>query len=275
MTDSVSRLIPVLLIAGLIVLSQSLVHGRDAVFGLYYRLPMLFVMWVSVSWMLKQYVTRFVAYLLVLATLSFSVFQIFQEMNTVTVRNAERAAVFRNSDQSAVLHELSERLAPAVVLAPIEISNLIPVLTSHYSLFTQYAHYEYASDRDLAERYVLQNSLFPLPLEQTVEGDPLVFGIYAGNVFARTKILCRLHLVTTGCDKKLPDFILDQNVRTFVDAGVIDQQALLRQFGVTVVITDKKLPASIMHACKEPVSVGRYTMFTCDFRDETIAGIGS
>ena len=171
------------------------------------------------------------------------------------------------------MQELRAHAKTEIVLAPLEISNLVPVFTEHYALFTQYARFEYAPDQELAERYLLLQSFFPLPSEQILEGDPLVFGIFAGNVYARTKILCRWKLTQTGCDKKLPDFIADQSVRTFMDAGVIDQFALLRKFGVTTVVTNKVLPNILEQYCKEPVQAGRYRIFSCRFISESVTGI--
>ncbi len=272
-TDAVSWMIPIFLVAGLVVLNQSLVHGHDAVFGLYYRYPLSFVLWLTVGWAACHILPRRVLTILVVLVLASTSFQMFREMITITApRNTERSAQLRNSDLGGVMRELSQHAETEIVLAPIEISNLVPVLTRHYALFTQYAHFEYAPDRELAERYLLQHSLFPLPPEHTVEGHPLVFGIFAGNVYARTKTLCRLHLKRAGCGNILSDFIPDQDVRRFIESGVIDTSSLLGRFGVTVLVTDRMLPGVLRNACNNPVHVGRYAIYDCDFTNETVTG---
>ncbi len=272
--DATSRILPILLVSGLVVLNQSVVHGRDAVFGLYYRYPLSFVLWLAVAWVAYRVLPRRAVTVLAVVMLTFTGQHMLQEMLQITQpRNLARSVEFRDSDLRGVMQELAQRPRTEVVLGPIDISNLVPVLTQHYSLFTQYAHFEFAPDKELAERYLLLKSLFPLPSEHTVEGDPLVFGIFAGNAYARYKTMCRLHLTTVGCEKKLPDFIADQSVRMLIESGSIDQLALLKRFGVTTVVTERPLPLFMQSACKEPVRVGRYTIFSCRFTDEQVIGI--
>ncbi len=275
-SDSVSRLIPVLLGAGLIVLNQSLFHGRDAVFGLYYRYPLTFVLWLTAAWVAAWMLPRRWVHILSVLVLVLTSGHMLWIMVTITIpKNSLRSEKFLSSDLPVVMQELSGRPKTEVVFAPIEVSNLVPVLTPHYALFTQYAHFEYVSDRELAERYLLQRFFFPLPHEQTVEGDPLVFGIFAGNIYGRTKMLCRLHLTKIACDKKLSDFIADQSVREFVDAGRIDPLPLLRRFGVTVVVTDTSLPNIMKPFCTASVLAGHYQIFNCRFGTATLFGTGS
>ncbi len=270
--DSVSYLIPLVLLAGLIVLNQSLFHGHDAVFGLYYRLPLACVVWLSLAWIAKNIFSQ--RFLFVSACLVFviNVHQMVQNMMTMTVPHIQvQSEIFRDLDAQRMMQILSQDSEPEIILAPIEISNLVPVLTPHYALFTQYAHYEYATDQDLSERYLLLQSFFPLQSSYTPEGHPLVFGLYAGNLFARTKILCKLYLEQENCQNKLSDYIPDQDVRYFVESGAIDQLALLRKFGVTKIISDAQLPLQIARVCNTPVFIGRYTIFDCDFTNETLS----
>lgn len=272
--DSVSRIVPILLVCGLIVLNQSIVHGRDVVFGLYYRYPLSFVLWLTTAWVVCRVLPSRVVIILAVVVFTYTGLHMLQEMVQITQpRNFARSVEFRDSDLRDVMQKLSDRSRTEVVLGPIDISNLVPILTQHYSLFTQYAHFEFAPDRELAERYLLLKSLFPLPPEHTVEGDPLVFGIFAGNAYARNKTMCRLHLTKVDCHKKLPDFIADQSVRTLIESGSIDQLALLKRFGVTTVVTEKLLPVFMQSFCKEPVRVGRYTIYSCRFTSEQMIGI--
>lgn len=273
-TDSLSRIIPILLLAGLIVLNQSVIHGRDAVFGLYYAYPLSVILWLTVSWVACTLLPRRVVPVLAVLVCLYLGLQTLTQMLRVTQPNiSSRSVEFRNSDIQGVMDELMRRRRTEIVLAPIDISNLVPVLTKHYALFTQYAHFEFAPDRELAERYLLLQSFFPLPPLHTVEGHPLVFGIFAGNTYARTKTMCRLRLLTVGCDRQLSDFIPDQSVRALIESGVIDELALLKRFGVTTIVTEKSLPITIQPFCTELVYVGRYSIYSCRFTAEQVIGI--
>lgn len=273
-TDSLSRIIPMLLLAGLIVLNQSVIHGRDAVFGLYYAYPLSIVLWLTVSWMAYTLLPRRLVPAFAVFVCAYLGLQMLTQMLRVTQPAiSSRSAEFRNSDIQGVMDELVRRRRTEIVLAPIDISNLVPVLTKHYALFTQYAHFEFAPDKELAERYLLLHSFFPLPPLHTVEGHPLVFGIFAGNTYARTKTMCRLGLLTVGCDQALSDFIPDQSVRALIESGVIDELALLKRFGVTAIVTDKPLPIKVYPFCTEPVRVGRYNIYSCRFTAEQVIGI--
>jgi hypothetical protein len=188
-----SLIIPIALIAGFVVLNQSLVHGKDAVFGLYYRYPLSFVLWLTLGWMAVTLMPRRFIPVLVMLLLAMTGLHMLRDMTLTTEpRNRLRSTELRNSGLLSVMEELAKRPRTEIVMGPIDVENLVPVMTSHYALFTQYAHFEYAPDRDLADRYVLQRSLFPLPTTHTVEGHPLVFGIFAGNTYARAKAACKL-----------------------------------------------------------------------------------
>lgn len=253
-------LLLILLVGGLIVLNQSLLHGYDIVFGLYYRFPLAFVLWLSAVLMLRGFVP--LRLFIAAAVLTFIV------ASGSMVRELARPAAHDRSDFSGLLHILNDG-KDRVILAPIEISNLIPVQTSHYALFTQYAHFEYAPDQDLAERYLLQQSFFPLPAEMTVDGDPLVFGIYAGNIAARANTACRLRnfLLRTSapCNRMISGSIYRQDVRSFIEAGKIDQRALLKKFAVETIVTDRPLPAFPPKTCWIDSNVGKHVIYNCLF----------
>lgn len=260
------RGLAIILFCSIVVLNQSLFHGKDAVFALYYRLPLVLVLWLTVLSLASSVLSRRILAQLGIVVALVMLAQMLHLMLTVSIpKSFVESRHFLGSDVSEILSKLGEGGASKVVLAPIELSNLVPVLTPHHTLFTQYAHYEYSSDRELAERYLLLTSIFPLESQYTVEGEPLVFGIYAGNMYARAKILCRWGLRQDGCSGTLSDFISRQDVRRFVEEGKIDQKALLEKYGVTTIVSERPLPQEIDQLCTQSASAGRFSIYDCVF----------
>lgn len=253
-----------LIFCGLLVLNQSVLHGKDGVFGLYYRLPLNVVLWLSVLWIAQAVLSRRIVAWGAGVLAAFMMISLLRTMTTMTIPQARaQSALLRESrieEAFALLHPQTQ-----VVLAPLPVANLVPVLTPHYALFTQYAHYEYGGDQEMAEHYLLQNAIFPLDPQYTVEGHPLVFGLYAGNLYARTKTMCRLGLRRTECDRVLSDFIVHQDIRRFTEEGAIDPHILLKKYGVTAIVTDQALPRSIVPFCTVLGSAGSYVVYDCDF----------
>ncbi len=186
------------------------------------------------------------------------------------VARAASEETLKKSRVQEVLEVLSDLPGQRIVFAPIEVSNFVPVFTDDYTFFTQYAHFEYVSDRELAERYLVMRKIFPLPDEQTVIGDPLVFGLAAGNLYARTKTMCRitnrLNLSKQDCDVlALPDFIKHQDVRRFVDAGTVDVEKVLAKYNVDTVISMEPMPEPLAARCRISGTGGPYTIYDCRF----------
>jgi hypothetical protein len=190
-------------------------------------------------------------------------------LRDVSAFSSSAGDALRASGIPVVLDAAEQLSGERVILAPLDVSNLVPVLTHHYSLFTQYAHFESVSDKELAERYLLQQAFFSLLPEHTIEGHPLVFGIGAGNLYARTKTFCRikkaLYLTKDSCLFTLSDFIFHQDVRSFVEVGKIDTLSMLRKYGVDTIITDKDLPEQVQPFCHELILSAPYTLYDCDF----------
>jgi len=256
--------------AGFIVLNQQIIHGHEAIFALYYRMPLAFFLALLVFLLLQQYCKRWVVLSALIATFLFYTITTIPTVHSQWREYAASSKSFVTSELPDVLTSLSTMKGERVVLAPIEVSNLVPVLTSHYTLFTQYAHFEYVSDAELAERYLLLQSFFPLPETMVVEGDPVVFGLYAGNLYGKEKSFCRilgrLGLTDRDCSaKKLSDFIYHQDVRHFVEEAEIDVQSSLKKYGMNTVISEKPLPQILASQCKKSVTAQEYTIYDCDF----------
>lgn len=258
-------LIAILLVTGLIILNQSIVHGKDAVFGLYYRVPLSLVFWITGAWFIGQFfLYRYQKVLAIIVTF-FTCISMLQLIHGVTLPRAEgRSEEFVRSGIPELLDAIQELPKDTVILAPIEISNLIPVLTTQYPFFTQYAHFEYGSDQEMAERYLIQNFVFPLPPEMTVEGDPVAFGIYAGNRAARVKTLCRIRSrFTDPCTQELALFLAHPELHTYIRVAKPDLPGTLKKYGTTTIVTDRSLPQSLENVCNISQKVGSYSILRC------------
>lgn len=255
--------LPVLLATSLIALWISLFLGVDGNFGLYYDFPIRCILWL----------TAFRSMCLVLPTrpriIVAAVFAAFFILTAGRQMHWPETTVPSVTDLEQTLSHLTSPAPLRIVAAPVEVSNFVPVFTPHYTLFTQYAHYQYATDMELAERYLTLHALFPLDPIYTVEGDPLVFGLYAGNLSARTRTWCRIlvaaRLSDGPCDQRLEDFIYHQDVRAFIEAGEIDVVAMLRKYAVNTIIADKPLPPDIATSCTTLTQSGPYTIYDCAF----------
>lgn len=258
-SDMQGGIVTALLLAGIVVLNQSVVHGRDAVFGLYYRTPLAFALSLGVFVTAVRFVPQKIVLFGLGVVTAFSLSFFIRDFRLPVPQSSAEKAV---ADVLAAVEAMPDT---SVILAPIDVSNLVPVLTSKYTLFTQYAHFEYVSDRELAERYLVLQSFFPLLPEHLVEGHPLVFGIGAGNLYARAKLACRLGL-RRDCDNLvLSDFIRHQDVRQFTERGTVERISILRKYGVDTIVTDKPLPIPVQSHCREAASSGPYDVYTCAF----------
>lgn len=261
-------IIPVLFLSSFLVLWQSVFLGVDANFGLYYTFPIHCFLWIvffrSMSLLLPVSFR-------VLCSGCIAIFYVLSFSTQVWRSSPSAPTSLSFLTIEHVLSSISDTTSIRIVAAPIAISNFVPVLTPHYTFFTQYAHFQYASDQELAERYLTHNALFPLESNYTVEGDPLVFGLYAGNLSAKKRswcrILMRLGLSQGPCNQRLVDFIYHQDVREFMENANINIIEMLKKYRVNTMIDRKPLPSAIIRYCVPRVTVEQYTVYDCDFDD--------
>ncbi len=268
--DSTAKYMVLFALGGLVVLNQQVLHGHEVIFGLYYHLPLTLFLTLMIFGIIAFVAPRWLLLSAFSVSILFAAPSFAAGLRVGAQVTTEASQSLRDSDVPAVLTALEKMSGDRIVLAPIDVSNLVPVLTHHTTLFTQYAHFEYVSDAELAERYLLIRKFFPLPAIQTVEGDPLVFGLAAGNLYARAKLVCRLRnflgMSSSDCaGLKLPDFILHQDVRRFVDEGVVDAPALLAKYRVNTVVSDRPLPALLATRCRKSQDIGQYVIYDCAF----------
>lgn len=266
--EVLDRLLP-LPIAGLLVLNQSLIHGRDAVFGLYYGGLLRPLLWVAggalVACLVSSHHLRRVVAFSVIASLSLATFVVDIPARRESQRVASR--VYALSGAAPVLTWLQREPPERVVLAPSPIAELIPPLTSHYVAFSRYARFQYVSDAELADRYLLQESFFPTPVHERDETYNVVFGLSAGNLAARERTACRVRSLfrksIEECRVSIRSRVLHRELLPRLDRGVIDQVAALRVFHVDLIVTQQSLPRSVAGMCPLERHVGAYAVHRC------------
>jgi len=257
--------LPAFLLASLAALSQSILLGVDGNFGLYYAFPVNFLLWMCMLRDLRLLVpvSLRTAVLGVLAVFVFAGF--FGQMLPMIANSSSSASVM----EEALTELLPFDEAVRIVAAPLEVSNMLPALTQHFVLFSQYARFQDARDEELAQRFLTLHRLFPLDPSVLLEGHPLVFGLYAGNLSARTRTWCKITrfvgVTNAPCDQRLEDFIYHQDVLRFLREGKIDVIQMLRNYHVDTVITEKALPSMLLPFCTLSRSAASYRRYDCNF----------
>ncbi len=256
-----------LVTAGFLALNQSIIHGIDVIFGLYYTLPLTLVLWLAWMFLLSRWAWG-TWQVPVAACIAVWLASPLVAVAVSSVRASDVPDPQPSPAVAQVLERLQKLPGEHVVLAPYEIANLVPVFTRHYALFTQYARYQQASDAELAERYLLQLAVFPS--EQPV--DPTyneVFGLYAGNLAARHRTACvffgGFRTAPLDCPLDIRGHIYHQELLSRLDARSIDPAVLLQRYGVDILVTDVPLPQNVDTVCRQLTTVEQYRIYGCEY----------
>lgn len=264
--------IGVLLLAGLAVLNQSMIHGIDAIFGIYYHASLMIVVvlafWITASMLVKQSILRAVLLVLIVYSVSMLGSQVRQKSDA----QKTAATAFVESKVMDVLTELKTRKGRHVVLAPFEISNLVPLYTESTVEYNRYSRFGIATDIDLAKRFILYRSVFPH--SDPFIDDPthsLVLGQYAGNLAARKRSACEIFAWIRGekndCAVTIRSQIYHQELLPILDdKRMPDQPALMREFGVDTLVTKDPLPKNLQPFCTLRATVGDWRISECAVR---------
>ncbi len=261
------------LFAGLLVLNQSLLHGLDIMFGLHYRLPLKMLIWIAVVFAVSRIIRKASLYrtpVIVLA--AYSLFSIITLSGPLLSPERNRIAeAFTASDLPKVIMWLNTQ-EESVVLAPHELSEIIPVYTPHYVAWNGYANYQSVTDAELARRYVLQELVEPQSEVERDRSYPQVFSVYAGNLAARERTWCQVKSFfrksKAECSVSTPSKIRNQEALKNLEENLAHLSpelflTLLREFHVDVIVAENPLPPIITRECPEGQSIGAYTIYTC------------
>jgi hypothetical protein len=244
------------IVALLIGLNQSILHGIDATFSSYYVNVLLLLQWGILPLLLIILIgrSRLAAGLIVILTV----------IGLCTMTNQVFTEVTPVEPETALMDKLAQ-MPPHVVAAPVQIANLLPVLTEHEPLFATFSFNRRAEDREIAERYLLEQSLFP---SQDIDNTyPSVFGGYPGMLGARERTACRIWnrvlQKSSPCEVDVRSLVVHQELLPVLDAAKVDVKALLAKYHVGILVTDRALPAGARKMCKQSHKVGTYAIYRC------------
>jgi len=249
----------------LLALNQSIVHGIDIVFGLYYERMAQLVLPLVGAYVLFHFLRgryRFAAGL-IFAALGLSLLT----AQVIVTSTSPPSSTQPSDDPTEILTALGQLPGERVVLAPYEIADLVPAFTRHAVAFNHFAHYQYAGDGELAQRYLLHESFFPISSGSRDDTYPEIFSYAAGNIAARERTLCRgLSLFMksdAACRVPIRDRIAHQELLPLLDHPAIDQAALFQAFHVDTIVTDRPLPAFAARICSRAGEAGGFTLWSC------------
>ncbi len=256
-----------IVVAALLGLNQSLLHGIDATFSSYYVNILFFVFWLGGAYALWTLIPRRAAVTLFTGVAAYMLVSCAFTLHADARRDALRQDAFDRSDAPALIAWLRTQPDDRVIAAPMDLSDLIPPYTDHYVLFNSYAYNQRATDAELTERFLLERSLFPGDAQ--LLSDPsygLVFGGYGGMLAARERTACKmfqpLGLKLGDCSATAASRVLHQDLLTRLRDEKPDVPALLRTYGVDLLVTTSNRSPS--PDCVLQTTVGAYRVLRCD-----------
>jgi hypothetical protein len=158
-------LILIMLAAGLVVLNQPIITGKEAEFSSHYRQILVFPLWIALFWALSQLLKHakpvFIAFpLVVLFVIGMRTVE--QLKADMIVYEGYRTDVQTRDHVNRLIDAINELPDQHVILAEDEFSrHLMTVYTSHYPFFTTSDHMYLMDEDTLWSRAAVQQKLFP------------------------------------------------------------------------------------------------------------------
>lgn len=166
--ESAEKRLTILLVAALLALNQSVFTGFDAMFRSYYRVPFTILLWLTTGVIVLRIfgtvqgrprtVSQRLGYGALFALSILTLAQSTLVDYRATAVNAERLEEESVTDVVAWLNAIPKR---EIVAAPLLFADLVPALTHHSVLLSHYARFGVVTDAELADRFLLQRSLYP------------------------------------------------------------------------------------------------------------------
>ncbi len=257
-----------IIIAGsLIGLNQAVIHGIDATYGSYYANVVIFFFWITAAFIVHAWVQhRIVRGALTLLFLAYGI--LFFAGQLRDDREIVKAAIAAEEAAGlpAVIDWLASEQGELVIAAPRELGNLIPASTDHYVLINSYAFNQKATDRELAERFLLHQALFAddFPSDPSY---PQVFGGYPGLLAAKRRtgcqIMIRLGLASGPCIYDPQSLIIYQDVLAMLKTNKPDVRGLLKKYQIDLIVADQSDTPAL---CPEIKKIGRWSVMRCGSR---------
>ncbi len=258
-----------LLIASLLALNQSLIHGRDALFVSYYNGVLRMVMLLSILILFVQITKNALWSRIAVGVCAVvSIVLLWNAVGLVARESRANADRYEESDIPKILAWIGEQPGLLVVAAPSDINARIPYETPHYDLFNAYGWNLPLTDKELAERYALQVNLVPSTkiLDRTYTN---IFGGYAGLSGSKRRTFCKMKraLLRTSdpCIVEPRSLIRHQELLPMVDDAKIDVVDAMKRYHVSLIVTEEgeQLPLVIKNACSKATTIGMYTTWSC------------
>ncbi len=255
--------------AGIIALNQSLLHGIDIIFGLYYSRVFEMVFFISAIAICIRLLRGYwqlaaVGFLFFLSVMSYGGNLLSQ------VKSYPQASdSFFPASEKSVVQWLQHQPGEMVILAPFHLSGLIPVFTSHFVVFNDYARYQQASDSELADRFLLQDAVFPADNARFDTTFGRVFGLAAGNLYAKHRNVCAVraffdtHFSFDECKGTIRQYIFHQDLLRKLDTPDVDVPASVRRFHVDLLLSPTALGALQPKNCRDTGLIAGYYTYDC------------
>ncbi len=258
-----------LLVTGLIVLNQSVIHGIDAIFGLYYSGILHLILWLSAGVIIVRLSKiPVIATCVITLAMLLSLQPIVREAFSSQLQVETNRAAFDASKKMEVIEYLKTLSGEQVIAAPLPLADIIPTFTKHFVLFNHYSRFGLGPDKEIAERYLTEKTLFGAP---TIDMQDTTYGImqgqYAGNVAGRHNFFCRIRSAllrrTPDCLTTLREQIFHQDLIPLLDSGTIDPIAMIRKYHVDILVSDLPLSPDVQKECPLRKTIGTYAIRTC------------
>ena len=249
----------------LAVLNQSVIHGKDVVFGLYYTLPATITLVIGIGVFLRHVFLKRAMQLvsmIIFSIISVTVFT--QEM--LQLRNQDSSQ--RSSTESSedvVLQYIASLSGSRVIAAPWPLADRIPPVTGQYVLLNRFTRYQYGTDEELVRRFILQEALFPDARNEHAFN--IVFGIGPGNAAAKARVQCRIdRLISSSdssCDFRQEEYVSHPSDLMRFQNPDKDLLTAIRTFHVDTIVSVSPLPPQITPLCHRDTTIGSFGVFTC------------
>lgn len=150
-------------------------------------------------------------------------------------------SIWGQSSEIAVIYWLKDSLPKgSIIAAPRIIAEQIPILTSHYVLFSAAAHFFFVPAEELTDRYLAWVGLYPDEKESTNSGSSILFGNHPGAQWSKERTIARL--LGKPFTKSMADYIPRQDLRRIIEEEQAEKpnpkttEARLKRYGVHAVV---------------------------------------
>ncbi len=267
--DTATKKTFLLLLAALAILNSNYVTGSEGEFlGHFGRVFAPLFLFAGVLTAQGVFVRHWQKTIVCCVTL-LSVLIIASEVQTA-VQFAFNAEAMFAPNREIMAYLTTELPKQSVVLAPKELNQMLPILTTDYPYMSNATHFFFVPEAELTDRYLAFAALFPESLYPD-DGKYLpVFGNNPGASWAKTRtwnaILKTLKLTKTPFTKTQGDFADDQVLRKRIDTELAltnweNVRSALKKYQLDYLVTNHPLPAEVSDIFEKQKTVSTWTVY--------------